>query len=302
MKEVIAALEFVSPDERSTWLKVGMAIKSEHGNEGFAAWNDWSKRADSYKPQSAKEAWRSFKADGGVTIRSLFYLAREAGWTGEGAPKDRTDEAIARANRERQVAISKRRQEHAEAALRAAKVLSESVIETHPYLERKGFPDQKMYVWYRGEEQRRLIIPLRIGRVLSSIQIINEDGAKRFLSSGRASGAEYRFGRDEPGAVHVLCEGWATGLTVAKALKAANRPAVVHVAFSCGNLPRIAHHTPRGLVVADHDASGAGVCAAKETGWPYWMSPVEGEDANDYYLRLGMFSLREALRKALKGV
>jgi hypothetical protein len=38
-------------------------------------------------------------------------------------------------------------------------------------------------------------------------------------------------------------------------------------------------------LVADHDLIGIKV--AKQNAHPYWVSPVEGEDFNDYEIRVG---------------
>jgi hypothetical protein len=38
---------------------------------------------------------------------------------------------------------------------------------------------------------------------------------------------------------------------------------------------------------------------AKEIGWPYWMSPVLGEDANDAHQRMGAFAFGQSLLKVL---
>jgi hypothetical protein len=42
---------------------------------------------------------------------------------------------------------------------------------------------------------------------------------------------------------------------------------------------------PDSLIVADHDI--VGIRVAKQSSRPYWVSPNEGEDFNDYELRVG---------------
>ena len=39
------------------------------------------------------------------------------------------------------------------------------------------------------------------------------------------------------------------------------------------------------MIVADHDP--VGIKTAKSTGKKYWLSDVEGEDFNDYEIRVG---------------
>jgi hypothetical protein len=36
------ALQFIPASDRDTWVKMGMAIKSEVGDAGFALWEGWS--------------------------------------------------------------------------------------------------------------------------------------------------------------------------------------------------------------------------------------------------------------------
>ena len=50
-------------------------------------------------------------------------------------------------------------------------------------------------------------------------------------------------------------------------------------------------------MVADNDKTGEQT--AKDIGWPYWISDVEGEDANDYFKRVGMFRFSQSLLKSL---
>ena len=51
----------------------------------------------------------------------------------------------------------------------------------------------------------------------------------------------------------------------------------------------------RACVFADHDKSGAGQQAAEQTGLPWCMSHIEGEDANDLHQRAGVLAVRQLL-------
>ena len=64
-------------------------------------------------------------------------------------------------------------------------------------------------------------------------------------------------------------------------------------------MKKVAENLEGGVVVADNDASGTGERVAKEIGWPYWMSPVLGEDANDAHQRMGTFAFGQSLLKVL---
>lgn len=162
------------------------------------------------------------------------------------------------------------------AANKAAWILNNAVKSTHPYLARKGFPEEKGYVW-----EGKLVIPMRIDGRLVGCQLIDEDGKKKFLYGQKTKGASACF--DNKG-VHILCEGYATALSIRRTLKKSMTRYCIHVCFSAGNLIEVAKSIPDCIVVADNDP--VGVRAAKKTGRPFWLSPNVGEDFNDYELRI----------------
>ena len=77
--EIWSALNAIPADVRETWLKVGMAIKSELGDNGFSLWDGWSQSADNYSERAARDVWRSIKG-GSIGIGTLFHVAKEKGW------------------------------------------------------------------------------------------------------------------------------------------------------------------------------------------------------------------------------
>jgi len=163
------------------------------------------------------------------------------------------------------------------AASKAAWIMNQSVRQSHPYLASKGFPDATGYVWNDS-----LLIPMRIDQNLVGLQMIKPDGKKHFLKGQITKGAEAII--DAKG-VDILCEGFATALSVRRALKAVNTRYTVHVCFSAGNIKEMAKKYPDCVIVADHDP--VGIKVAQDTGRPYWVSPNSGEDFNDYELRVG---------------
>lgn len=70
---------------RDEWARVGMALKSELGPEGFELFDRWSAGAEGYRKGDARATWRSIKPGGGVTIGTLFALAKDHGFS---FPKD----------------------------------------------------------------------------------------------------------------------------------------------------------------------------------------------------------------------
>lgn len=194
-------------------------------------------------------------------------------------------ETVRQADEER-----KRLQENA--AMRASMILNRCVIGRHDYLRRKGFPDEKGLIWCHDQTEH-LVVPMRdASNKTVGLQTIDAFGEKKFLYGQRTSGAYFMLGR---GGVNVLCEGYATGLSIRDAFRNLKIVASIFVCFSAGNLVPISQKLERGLVVADNDKSGTGEKMAKATGWRYWLSDTVGEDFNDYHRRTGLFSAAKSL-------
>jgi hypothetical protein len=74
------ALGAIDPDDRSDWIRVGMALKAHLGDAGFDLWDHWSAGSGKYEAADQQYRWRTFGRRSGVTISTVFYLARRAGW------------------------------------------------------------------------------------------------------------------------------------------------------------------------------------------------------------------------------
>ena len=85
--EISSALEFISPDDRQTWIEVGMAIKSESSHlSAFNLWREWSMLNDTcnkFNEHDLARVWHSFGNRDGITIATLFQKARSKGWKNE---------------------------------------------------------------------------------------------------------------------------------------------------------------------------------------------------------------------------
>jgi len=136
------------------------------------------------------------------------------------------------------------------------------------------------------------VVPMRVDGKLVGCQLIAEDGDKKFLAGQLTRGATFVIGHGEP----IYCEGYATALSANKALQASRLRGSVVVCFSAHNLQMLA---TSGVVLADNDESTTGERAAKATGRPYFMSPVVGEDFNDFVARMGLFAASQALKATL---
>ena len=87
LAEVQSALSVLNPDmPYMEWLSVGMALHDWSGGSaaGLEVWGRWSSNGDSYRQGECTYKWGTFGTGGGVTIRSVFHMARDAGWQGEG--------------------------------------------------------------------------------------------------------------------------------------------------------------------------------------------------------------------------
>lgn len=131
--------------------------------------------------------------------------------------------------REREAEEAKRK---AEAKAKAAAIWqkAEPAPEDHPYLIRKGIKAHGARL-HKGA----LVIPMRTGGELHSLQFIGADGDKRFLTGGRVAGCYCSIGTVREAAALCIAEGFASGATIREAT---GYP--VAVAFNAGNLGLVA--------------------------------------------------------------
>jgi len=197
--------------------------------------------------------------------------------------------------RERLNADRERKEAADKAASKAGWILHQCKTATHPYLEKKGFPDEQGNVWEK-EGERLLVIPMRASGRLVGCQLIDGDGNKKFLHGQITKGASFLM--DAKG-LPIFCEGYATALSIREVMKAIKIRYSIYVCFSAGNMKDIARSTNGGIIVADNDPSGTGERVAREADKPYWISPTIGQDFNDYWSQEGTFKSSQSLKKFL---
>lgn len=183
-----------------------------------------------------------------------------------------------------------------QAARKAKDIISKSNLEQHAYLHSKGFPDEQGLVYYPNEKTNLLVIPMRIGSAIVGCQTIDRDGSKKFMFGQRCARAEHRIGNC---GVDLWCEGLATGLSINAVMLVLKMPYTIHVCFSASNMEAMAKASKSGFVIADNDASGTGERVAKETGLPYFMPEIVGQDFNDIHKEFGLFKASQILRNGL---
>ncbi len=263
IERIREALQFIDPNDRDTWLKVGMAIKSELADAGFDLWEAWSLQAESFNTKDARDVWKSIRAGGKVTIGTLFYEAKANGWRDDGMHQKPTPEELAvrrriaseRAAKE-EAEIARERADTAKNAAAIMKVSTGAKADLS-YLARKrvspvatlreidagaaaailGYPPKS------GGDQltgRLLLVPVKQGDCISTLEMIDGDGRKAALA-GRGSkvGGYWATERlpdgDGDDLTLLIGEGVATGLS---ASEATGHPAIA--ALSSGNLPAVA--------------------------------------------------------------
>ncbi len=85
LEEAKDCLRYINPDcSYDHWMTVGMALHSVGDDSLLQAWEEWSakgsKYADAKGTNSPRYMWQTFRPKlGGITIRTLFKMAREAG-------------------------------------------------------------------------------------------------------------------------------------------------------------------------------------------------------------------------------
>lgn len=190
-------------------------------------------------------------------------------------------------------------QRQREAAKRAQELLATCEHAPHNYLATKGFPDVSAMV----TPDYAMVIPMRdvLTNDLLGAQVVameNNAWEKKMLPGMRAKGAVLRMGPVRA-SESVLCEGFATGLSIDAAVKKLCIRAAVYVTFSANNLAHVAGLIGgKRYVFADNDESQAGERAACVTGLPWVASDTVGEDANDLHQRAGLMAVCRLLMTA----
>jgi putative DNA primase/helicase len=176
---------------------------------------------------------------------------------------------------------------------KAGWILHQTELKTHPYLVSKGFPEEQGNVWANGGKDI-LVIPMRIDSHLVGVQLIDDEGNKKFLHGQTTKGASFCMNAK---GIPIFCEGYATALSIRECMKASNIKYAIYVCFSASNLKNVARTVGGGLIVCDNDPNGVGEKFAKVTGKPYWLSETVGNDFNDDHMALGTFRMSQKLKK-----
>jgi len=315
------ALSFISPDApREDWIRPLMAIKSAFGDKGRDIAEKWSEQGDSFSQKDFNATWKSINSHGGITISTLFNEAIQNGYQPE-KPEPIEPKEAERLKAERLARQQEEERKQTLAQEEAAKKCLEiwnnsSEVTAHSYLDKKQ-------VGAHGLKQSRgnLVVPVRINKILSSLQFIYPDGTKRFKANSVTAGGYHVIGK--PKDIILIGEGYGT---LASAFEATRYCCVV--AFNADNLIPVAksirHKFPDKKIVmlADDDwwsksknrenspEENAGIIRATEAAQAnsaYLAIPTfkdkftKPSDFNDLHCLEGLNTVKEQIETALSG-
>ena len=263
--ETERAIEFIDATDRKTWIKVGAAIKSEFGDEGFVLWDKWSQKADNYEAQAIRNSWKSFKT-GKISIGSLIYLAKQGGYSLPKSQQKTQAKQVTQDSKQSEDETKKR----ALAQKKSQEIWQKShAVSKHAYLTNKKINHPEIIKSLKQASftnANLLLVPVRDMRgTIHSLQYINEDGSKRFTKDSAIKGNFASIGEAKDNDRVIIAEGLATAASL---YQATNIPVVI--AFNAENMKEVAKKLNRAnfaknyIVACDNDASGTGVNKALE--------------------------------------
>ena len=244
-------LDYIDADtDRTEWVKTLMAIKCEFGDDAKAIAREWSATASNFNAGAFNATWKSIKANGGVTIASLIHQAKQNGFHFAPINQDQRQQLAKLAKQRHQAQIKAQAEEkqrierqYQQASRQANQILANATIapDDHPYLKRKSIASHGALCGNVFTYQNALIIPVFgtcnvFAGEVQSLQFIQPDGAKRFLTGGKMKGGHYPIQWIEDAPI-VICEGFATGATLAEHFTPFSS---VICAFNAGNLLSVA--------------------------------------------------------------
>lgn len=316
LNKLNALLNYIEANtSRDDWVRVLMAIKSEFGDSAKAIAQEWSSTASNYNSKDYLTTWKSIKACGAVTIGTLIHQAKANGWKLEpisnsdrkrleGEAKQRkAEQAKAQA-----IELQRLNDLNQRASEQAYRIIEQTqpAPSNHPYLQRKQIDTHGILYGSVLSYGAALIIPIYgtqepFNGEIQNVQTINAKGKKYFLKGGKKTGGYYpiQWIADAP---IVICEGFATGATLAEHYSQSNS---VVCAFDAGNLKSVAlalkefnpdsqiiiagdndHQTERrtGINIGKIKAKEAADSVNGTVSIPKFQPGEQGTDWNDYYL------------------
>lgn len=272
--EIRNALDHIQPQEREIWFRMGGALKTELGEDGFEIWDTWSRQdPEGYNVNVSKNTWKSIET-GHVNIESLFYEAWRAGYRPDQPYTPPSPEEQKAREEQRRIAEQKaqeeRAQEAAEAKARAQDRWDNAkpANPKHPYLVSKGITSPAVIAALR-QDGNQLLVPVRKNKEITMLQAIGPNGFKSFDKGGELVGSAFLIGHPSqatPERGVLVAEGFATAASLHQAT---GQP--VLAAFTAYNLKNVAESLKDKMpdipvtFCADNDSNGVGIRYAEES-------------------------------------
>ncbi len=182
-------LQYIGADDYQNWIKVGMGLKSEFGDSGLQLWDKWSQSSEKYNAAEIPKKWESFR-DGGITLGTVIYLAKEQGFSGQASLPRRSQPMPRRFQRPK----PKAEVLHGEAnSVWTTCNRSDDCVANHPYKPklRRAYGAGRIQTTIWGRYSDYLVVPcVGVDRgLLVGVETITPDGRKRFLGKASTSRA-----------------------------------------------------------------------------------------------------------------
>lgn len=84
-------LRVIPSEDYEVWIRVGMILKGEFGDNAYDLWNHWSSQSESYDPEIMFNKWASFNGSG-LTMGSLVAMGQDHGYEVPHTPKSTPQE------------------------------------------------------------------------------------------------------------------------------------------------------------------------------------------------------------------
>lgn len=326
-EEISKALDCIPSDERDLWVKMCFAIKTAFPDEqGFMLFDAWSSKAPNYDANVVKSTWKNAKSSGKVNYSSIFYEAKQRGYSTTAQHDDipaPSEEYLAKQAQIREQQEKQAKEAEAsnrkQAKDKAARMWQAALTDGESgYLKRKQVGAHGVKFFTDG----RVLVPVinPADGELCNLQTIHGktlEGSptnKFFLKGGLLKGCYHVIGDIGQSETIIIAEGYATAATI---YEASGLPVVV--AFNSNNLSAVAiairKQWPNKLIYIAgdndkaHKGKNAGVDAARAAGKAInagWFVPdglLDNEsDFNDLALRLGMDAVKNQITGFLSGV
>ena len=248
LEKAWSMLSYIPAQDRDTWISVGMALKSELGDDAYSIYDNWSQSASNYQARSVRDVWKSFKRRG-ITFATVAKLALDAGYRGS-ANKLPLPPIIAAPKQ------SSSTYDYAKKLFRACE-RGDALVAEHEYARAKGIE------WAAGagrgiasgkligQDSDCVIVPVRNieATEVQGAQCINTIGIKQ--SFGDISGGCLLLGNTlNLGAEWFVAEGWASAVSTVFH----HQKEVCACAFGKGNMEKVAkqiaaHYSPDQIII-----------------------------------------------------